>query len=1140
MWCTVFYSASTVASASLATPSTLFSPANDHILTCLQNGTRPPDVTVSSAQHDDEENNRTVARPTRAVGALQRVRRNTLSSLIPRPQGIVLSSQYHHLHRLRGIEAPPATRQHSSVATPENSTTPERPPTPERRPRSRAASPRRAPTDPATPQSIHPPSVGGSPSSPISRTDKDSWIAETVQAANAGKRDHILQQYDELRRHNIRDSDMWSATLHSLLQLRQPGESLDMVVMIYNNMLDRGISPTPGAVKRLIQNLAWRDIEIHKALEWMNRWEEENTPGVPPATHQEQRARFAREDNFAPAMALIAATYARQLSLSLGTSTYDTLLECCTYRADVKSAIQVYAHMERAGDKPDARTFSMMLRTYAAAKDLEGAIEVFSEFRITARNGKMRWAVEEGQESEQATDAAKEAATLAEEDSSKPLSPRAAAACITVWNAMIRTYFECNNPAGALALLEKMMDSNVGLHFTANDVPLPSGQTFGDVIRGFIDTGDIQTGLAWFKRLLEQTEGPPARNDAPLVTPTRPDRSTWHAILHGLYQNKMAEEVNELVVLAESLGHSDTKLHPSHWNWVWRINLVAMQDSAMSKERAAHLLDFLRKTIIESELRHEADVTTKAESRIWQCIGLYVTQRRIDEALELLFLAYPWQRTLVDKAGETSQDATLVPLERIRNMLRSFEASVLDAASVEGGCFPSFANLLEYLTIYDQAALMPSQRAAWYYLNAFLHHHEQPMDSLPDGSWPRLASMAVATCQSVFWEAQAPVADANHVWQIISFLQITNKQSRGFESLGNHNVHRIHQILLHHLGETRTRELYASLGNRFANLEEYLPRFVRVAAGSQSSPQELLAESRPADFMAPPTPLRIDVAATKWVAEGSTYGKRKTGVTPEMAFERLETCIQRGQGINPEELGRLITLLGQSRRLDLVRRAYYYGQQILASLNMNKAWQSAGWFSLEDSMVCGLAHCGEMDAASVHRTRIVAHGGVPSSNAYGALIANIKETTDNASVATELFEEARRLGVQPHEYMFNTYISRLSRARKTEQALAVFAEFKERGLKPTMVTYGAILSGCARVGDTVNAETLFQEMISSDCGIPRIPPFNTMIQMYVHVKPNRERALHYFNLLKQYSVPPTSYTYKVCGDASFGSFVDTY
>ena len=955
-----------------------------------------------------------------------------------------------------------------------------------------------------------------------------------VHAGNVGNKAHILQRYNNLLRDNVRDPDMWSATLHTLLQIRKPGESLGTAVKIYNDMLDRGISPTPAAVRRLIQNLVYRDVEIHKALEWMDRWEEENTPGVPPVSHEEQRTRFAREDNFAPAMTLIAATYARKLPLSLKTSTYDTLLECCSYRADIKSAIQVYAHMERAGTKPDAKTFCMMLRTYAAAKDLEGAIEVFSEFRIAARNGKIWWAAEEeGQDPEQATDAAKETATLTEEDGLKPLSPRAAAACITVWNTMLRTYFECNNPAGALSLLEKMMDSNVGLHFTANDVPLPSGQTFGDVIRGFIDTGDTQTGLAWFKRLLEQTDAPPARPDVPLVTPSRPDRNTWQAMLHGLYQNKMAEELNELVILAEELGHPDTRLQPSHWGWVWRTNLVVMHDSATSKERAAQLLDFIRKAIVESDLRPETQLTTKPESRIWQCVGLYVAQRRINEALELLSLVYTRQRTLVDKAGEApeaSQGAAFVPLEHIRNLLRSFEASVLDTASVEGECFPSLPNLLEYLRIYDEAGLMPSQRAGWYYLNAFLHHHEQPMGSLPEGSWPRLASMAVATCQSVFWQGQAPAADANHVWQIISFLQIVNRQSLGFESLGNHNVHRIHQILLHHLGEARTREVYATLGSRFVNANDHLPRFVRVATGSQSSPQELLADSRPADFAAPPIPLRIDVAATKWVAEGSTFGKKKANVTPEIAFERLETCIQRGQGINPEEVARLIMLLGQSRRLDLVRRAYYFGQQILAALNMNKGWQSAGWFSLEDAMVCGLAHCGEMDAASVHRTRIAAHGGVPSSNAYGALIANIKETTDNASVATELFEEARRLGVQPHEYMYNTYISRLSRARKTEQALAVFAEFKERGLKPTMVTYGAILSGCARVGDTVNAEALFQEMINSDCGVPRIPPFNTMIQMYVHVKPNRERALHYFNLLKQYNVPPSSYSYKVCGE----------
>jgi hypothetical protein len=80
---------------------------------------------------------------------------------------------------------------------------------------------------------------------------------------------------------------------------------------------------------------------------------------------------------------------------------------------------------------------------------------------------------------------------------------------------MIRTYFECNNPVGALSFPKKIMDSNVGLHFTASDVPLPSGRTFGDVIRGFIATADIHTALAWFKRLLEQTDAPLARADGP-------------------------------------------------------------------------------------------------------------------------------------------------------------------------------------------------------------------------------------------------------------------------------------------------------------------------------------------------------------------------------------------------------------------------------------------------------------------------------------------------------------------------------------------------------------------------------------------------------------------------------------------------
>ncbi|KAI0665365.1 hypothetical protein C8Q78DRAFT_986757, partial [Trametes maxima] len=45
---------------------------------------------------------------------------------------------------------------------------------------------------------------------------------------------------------------------------------------------------------------------------------------------------------------------------------------------------------------------------------------------------------------------------------------------------------------------------------------------------------------------------------------------------------------------------------------------------------------------------------------------------------------------------------------------------------------------------------------------------------------------------------------------------------------------------------------------------------------------------------------------------------------------------------------------------------------------------------------------------------------------------------------------------------------------------------------------------------------------------PRVPSYNTMMQLYTHTKPDRERVLYYYNALREASVQPTAHTYKAC------------
>ncbi|KAG8688897.1 hypothetical protein FRC08_011210 [Ceratobasidium sp. 394] len=128
----------------------------------------------------------------------------------------------------------------------------------------------------------------------------------------------------------------------------------------------------------------------------------------------------------------------------------------------------------------------------------------------------------------------------------------------------------------------------------------------------------------------------------------------------------------------------------------------------------------------------------------------------------------------------------------------------------------------------------------------------------------------------------------------------------------------------------------------------------------------------------------------------------------------------------------------------------------------------------------------------------------------------------------------RKLGVPANIFLYNTVISKAARARKAEYALELFHEMRAAGLRPTSVTYGAIIGACCRVGDAETASYLFAEMSSMPNFRPRVPPYNTMMQFFVTTKPNRERCLDYYQAMLDARVAPSAHTYKLLLDC-YGS-----
>ncbi|KAE8260530.1 hypothetical protein A4X13_0g277 [Tilletia indica] len=243
---------------------------------------------------------------------------------------------------------------------------------------------------------------------------------------------------------------------------------------------------------------------------------------------------------------------------------------------------------------------------------------------------------------------------------------------------------------------------------------------------------------------------------------------------------------------------------------------------------------------------------------------------------------------------------------------------------------------------------------------------------------------------------------------------------------------------------------------------------------------------------------------------------------------------QMGNGLYPDAaaLKELLMAGGRASNLQQVREVYAIASVVIAAMEPGSEAQSCAWYSIEDSALSALAHAGDTATANAHRHRLLAAGQVPSANAYAALIATVKDTTDDAQAARNLFEESRRLGVVPNVYLFNAIISKLSRARKAYPALQLFDEMQRQphNFRPTSVTYGAIVNACVRGGDTQRAARYFAELEADPSFKPRVPPYNTMIQHFTYAEPDRKQALFYYMKMQCAGVQPSAHTYKLLLD----------
>ncbi|KAI6099048.1 hypothetical protein F5141DRAFT_1144286 [Pisolithus sp. B1] len=836
---------------------------------------------------------------------------------------------------------------------------------------------------------------------------------------------------------------------------------------------------------QLITELADRDHDVQKSLRSIDvrarrrRLGAQTSSLIDEAAAEEADSKgkdsLLSEDNFRTAMSIFDAACITSesdsgnlqkrsaLAFRFPVNVYHALLRSCAYHASTDAALRVYSHLEARVRQPlthgsetstpfypSTTAIYYLLSTYVNANDLLGATEVFSEFKdLCAR---------------------KEIANLGTQ--------------------FEQAYFRAGQPAGALRLLETMMDAESTEKAQGDKVlvPSPASSTFTTIINGFcsqipndpINSGsapipspqpDVATALSWFDRLLLQPN--PSTNPFESSSePTRPDQKAWTVMLEMLSQavstdKSRIQDLNRLFgVLVDCAAKDSLEVKPTLRSVVLSTNVRFLEQATYSEDKdLVHAsLAFLAHHIsLDKGTRPSLLHIGETQALLASVYPQFVRFGMAEKAWELAKGLVAQELSVLGETLEKDEKPEAKISGQLLNKVVPLALEAIVSSSSETSALSEALQVMRYAV---RTGVKPTSAMAPHLLHAFMVSPIEIQRDLAQQDYESLLSCALAL----------PVNPSNNELPQGCAYQSLMALLKVFDNAG---IDSHVQAVPRKLALAVMTALHESLD------AHQLAEFFGTAWAST-------------ELSAPRVPVIVDAELSRYIDEWYPSNRSRT---VHDGYARLQEAISAPSPRypHPTTLGRLINGLGRARDISALQ-SFIFSPYVSA----NPSWQSQAWFQIEDQMIV---------AAYAHRDRISAAGG---------LIECVRDTTDDTSNAMALFTECQMRGTKPN----------LAKARKADFALDLFEQMKtSTSLRPSSITYGAVIAACARVGDTQAAERLFEEMAGQPNFKPRIPPYNTMMQMYTHTKPDRGRVLHFYELMLKAGIKPSAHTYKLLIDA---------
>ena len=897
------------------------------------------------------------------------------------------------------------------------------------------------------------------------------------------------------------DAAVYDAAIQAVADTYKDKSDLSLLAKLFDEMIKRDLSPSSGAYRTLILAHLNRDLEVAAAISLHKKniaSRQARDKIIPKSRDYDVKniSKLKSEPNLHNAVRIFQVAIKTQIRIS--PDVYANLLHGCVRHLDAYAALRVFAQLENDYRScVPASAYLDMMQLYSETNDLAAAKETFSGFKKAAQQGKISY-----------------------ESISAPGVP--VPSLVELWNLMIHIYLRAGRQAEALTVLETMLDS------CDSSSPHPSSSTFHALISGFCTGDDIETALRWFRRLLQETtvtEDP----STPLPAPPRPDTELWNIIVSALAKRNMIDEINSLHSqwLSTNTGDSPIVAESVHKLVTW-ANITGLEAIQWSQSMASSEVQKKVDHVVEKLLGDPRDwilaVGRTASDVMHRIVKLYARDGRFDEAAKFL-QTYILAHQAVVGTPQAGDELTAVRSK----LLHALRDRVWDATEwlLRRQAPPPFTATKVFVSITNGLDMPLSSDAAETYLSIY---EASKKSGQIDNITVSDAETLIAAGVHVIYTNNEPADGQPESHPLVRFETLLTDIAERLQDLSKLPPIAVDGVLRGLQPWYPVESLCAvfkKLGEPWATLwnQPFVQERISLIA---PTPASAPANDAPVDEISQPstpssgtavTTYRVSAPLSREIEEHLNF---KTA-SPIKAYEKFLKGYS--SGFYPAFLtfGRLINALGRAREIEKLNFVYEAAQHSISMI----PGESDPWYQVEDNMIIALAHAGDVEGAHNRRLRVLEYGGTPSADAYGALISCVKDTTDDSANAYSLYRESQIRGVAPNVYLYNTMISKLAKARKADLAMELFSKMKENGYWPSSVSYGAVIGACSRVGDIESAEALFEEMSSQPNFKPRVPPFNTMMQLYTYTRRNREKVLHYYNSMVSAGVRPTAHTYKV-------------